>query len=213
VGVGRVLKRVGLTLLISCVVPAALFYLCFANAGVGVAMAAALSWSYGALAYRAITGRAVSAMLVLTSLVLTERTVVASCAHSAFLYFVQPAISDGVLGAMFLGSLLVGRPLVARLAGDFFPLDDAQAARPAIRILFQRLSGLWAVVLLSKSVVILWLLTALPLADFVRTMSMVSPTANLATAAVTIAVGIAVARREGLLDHAPILNAELVAVG
>src|ERR1700759_248736 len=97
--VGRVAQHAGVTLLVSCVIPALLFYLCFANAGFGVAIAAALVWAYGALAWRAVTGRAVCAMLVLTALVLTERTLVASFAHSPFLYFLQPAISDGLLGA------------------------------------------------------------------------------------------------------------------
>jgi hypothetical protein len=172
-------------------------------------MGAALSWAYGALAWRALTGRSICAMLALTSLVLTERTIVASLAHSAFLYFVQPAVSDGALGTMFLGSLLLGRPLVARLADDFFPLDDEQAGRPALRALFRRLTGLWAGVLLGKSLLIVWLLTTLPLAHFVRTMSVLNPAINIAAASITLATSLAVARREGLLDAEPEPDAEL----
>ena len=57
--------------------------------------------------------------------------------------------------------------MVARLAGDFYPLTAELHARPAIRRLFRRLTLLWAVALLSKAVVV-FILLADPAAADVR---------------------------------------------
>ena len=98
--------------------------------GCGPAIIVALSWSYGAIAWRAVTGRRTSGLLVLTAIVLTGRTVIALVAHSTFFYFLQPIITDGVVAATFLLSLATARPMVARLAGDFYPMDAELSLRP-----------------------------------------------------------------------------------
>src|SRR4051812_38011498 len=82
-----VARQVGVSLLVACVTPVALFYSCFVLFGVWAAMGAAIAWSYGAIAWRAWTGRRTSGLLLLTALVLTGRTVVALFAHSTFVYF------------------------------------------------------------------------------------------------------------------------------
>ncbi len=97
------------------------------------AILVALAWSYGAIAWRAVTGRRTSGLLVLTAIILTGRTVIALVAHSTFFYFLQPIITDGVVAATFLLSLATARPMVARLAGDFYPMDAELSLRPRIR--------------------------------------------------------------------------------
>ena len=114
-----VVRRVSLSLVVACVVPAALFYACFRVDGVWTAIVVALGWSYGAIAWRAVTGRRPSGLLLLTALLLTARTVLSLAVGSTFLYFLQPIISDAVVAAAFLVSLATARPMVARLAGDF----------------------------------------------------------------------------------------------
>ena len=104
-------------------------------------MVAALVWSYGAIAFRALTGRRTSGLLILTAAVLTGRTVVAAVANSTFLYFLQPIISDGVVATGFLLSLATARPIVARLAGDFYPMDHELSMRPRIQRLFLHLTA------------------------------------------------------------------------
>ena len=133
---GEIVRRVAQSLLVACVVPIALFYAFFATTGVWTAMVAALGWAYGAIAFRALTGRRTSGLLILTATVLTGRTVVALAADSTFLYFLQPVISDAVVGATFLLSLASARPMVARLAGDFYPMDHELSLRPRIQRLF-----------------------------------------------------------------------------
>ncbi|MEJ7833607.1 MAG: VC0807 family protein [Nocardioides sp.] len=192
-------RRVALSLLIACVVPAALFYGWLMVAGVWTAILAALGWSYGAIAWRRVTGRRTSGLLILTAIVLTGRTIVALASDSTWVYFLQPVISDGVVATTFMLSLASARPMVARLAGDFYPMDHEIAMRPRIRRLFRHLTAMWAALCLGKAAVSLVLLQTQSLETFVlvNSISGLSITA-LATAA-TIAAAAVVARQEGLL--------------
>jgi intracellular septation protein A len=194
-----VVRRVALSLLIACAIPAAVFYGCFRVSGVWTAIVAALVWSYGAIVWRALTGRRPSGLLVLTAIVMTGRTLVALLTESTFLYFLQPIITDGVIGTVFLLSLATGRPMVARLAGDFYPVDEELSGRPRIQALFRRLTLMWALLCLVKATITLWLLLSQSLETFVLVKSVSVLTINAAAVAVTIAAGVLVGRKEGLV--------------
>jgi hypothetical protein len=200
---GQVVRRVGSSLLIACVVPGVVFYSLFVTVGIWPAIAGGLCWSYGAIIVRRLTGRRTSGMLLLTAGVLTLRTLVALAAQSTFIYFLQPVLTDLAIGLVFLLSALTARPLVARLAGDFYPLTDELHARPRIQRLLRRLTVLWAVVLLTKAVVVFALLKSQPLTTFVLAKGIVVPVANATTIALTILAAAAVARHEGLLEPRP----------
>lgn len=194
-----VIRRVALTLVIACVVPATLFYTAFRVYGIWTAIVAALAWSYGAIAWRALTGRRTSGLLILTAAVMTGRTLVAVLTDSTFLYFLQPIITDGLIGLAFLASLLSARPMVARLAGDFYPMDDELALRPGVRRLFRHLTLMWATLCLAKAGITLWLLLSQSLETFVLVKSLSVLTINGSAVAATIALAALVGRREGLL--------------
>ena len=194
-----VVRRVSLSLLIAVVIPAVLFYSVFALAGVWNAILAALVWSYGAIAWRAVTRRRTSGLLILAAVLLTGRTVLAVLADSTWLYFLQPVISDGVVAALFLLSLASARPVVARLAGDFYPMDYELAARPRIQRLFRHLTILWAVLALAKATLTLWLLQSQSLETFVLVKSISMLAINILAAVATIGLAVLVARKEGLL--------------
>lgn len=196
---GTVIRRVSLSLLIAVVIPAAMFYAFVVTAGVWVAIFAALAWSYGAIAWRLVTRRRTSGLLILTAVVMTGRTAVALLTDSTFLYFLQPIISDGVVAVFFLLSLASARPMVARLAGDFYPMDQELAARPRIRRLFRHLTLLWAALGLAKATVTLWLLQSQSLGTFVLVKSISMLAINVLAAFATIGLAALVARREGLM--------------
>lgn len=198
-----VIRRVSMSLLVAVVIPAALFYAVFALAGVWTAIAVALAWSYGAIAWRAVTGRRASGLLILAAILLTGRTAISAMADSPWLYFLQPVITDGVLAALFLLSLASTRPMVARLAGDFYPMDEEIAARPRVRRLFWQLTLFWAVLGLSKAVLTLWLLQSQSLEVFVLVKSISTLSINVLAAFTTIGVAALVAQKEGLLGPHP----------
>jgi hypothetical protein len=194
---------VGLSLTIACAIPAALFLTSYELFGIWPAILLALLWSYGAIGWRAVTGRRTSGLLVLTAIVLTGRTVIAVVAHSTFFYFLQPIITDGVVAATFLLSLASARPMVARLAGDFYPMDAELSLRPRLRTLFWRLTAMWAVVCLAKAVAMFWALNSLSLDTFVLVKSISMPAANLLAVVATVCAAVLVARKEGLIAVAP----------
>ena len=163
------------------------------------AIVVALCWSYGAIAWRAVTGRRTSGLLVLTAIILTGKTVVAFVAQSTFFYFLQPIITDGVVAATFLLSLATARPMVARLAGDFYPMDAELSLRPRMRRLFWHLTAMWAVVCLAKAVAMFWALNSLSLDTFVLVKSISMPACNLLAVALTVCAAVLVARKEGLI--------------
>ncbi len=196
---GAVVRRVAISLVIACVIPATLFYACFRVYGVWTAIIVALGWSYGAMAWRALTGRRTSGLLLLTALLITARTVISLAAGSTFLYFLQPIISDALVGTAFIASLLTARPMVARLAGDFYPMDEELHLRPRIRRLFRNLTVLWAALCLIKAGLTLWLLESTSLETFVLVKSVSALSINMLAAGATIGLAVLVARKEGLL--------------
>ncbi len=108
-------------------------------------------------------------------------------------------MTDTVIGLAFLVSLFWARPLVARLAGDFYPMTDEIAARPRIQRLFRVLTAMWAMLYLGKATFTLWLLLSASLADFVLIKSVTVTAVNFSAAGLTLLIASTVGRREGLV--------------
>ena len=198
---GAIFRHLSLSILTANVIPSALFYFCLLAGNVWTALIVALVWCYGSMAWRLSTRRRVSGLLLLTMVGLTAKTLLAFASGSTFVYFLQPAITDGAVAGLFLASLMTARPVVARLAGDFYPMSADIAARPGIQRLFWRLTLLWALICVVKSVTTVWLLESLPLVTFVAMKEVLIVTTFAIGAAVTIAAAVRVARAEGLLHH------------
>lgn len=199
---GAIMRHLGLSILMANIIPSVLFYLCLVAGNVWTALIAALVWCYGSMAWRLSTRRRASGLLLLTVIGLTAKTVLALASGSTFVYFLQPAITDGVVAALFLISLATARPIVARLAGDFFPMSADIAARPRIQRLFWHLTLFWAVICLAKSVVTVWLLESFPLVTFVAVKEVMILTVLVLGTGVTVAAAFRVAKSEGLLHKA-----------
>ena len=197
-----VLQHLALSLLWANVIPGVLFYCCMALGNVWTALVAALVWCYGAMAWRVSTRRRTSGLLWLTAVGLTVKTALTVATGSTFLYFVQPAVNDATIGLLFLISLATARPVVARLAGDFYPMTDDVARRPRIQQLFWRLTLIWAFICLLKAVTTVWLLNSMPLMTFVEVKTVVTPAIATIGAVATVAIAFRVARHEGLLHTA-----------
>lgn len=199
------MRHLAVSLLMANIIPGVLFYLCLKAGNVWTALVAALAWCYGSVAWRIGTKRRTSALLVITMVGLTVKTVLAVASGSTFIYFLQPAVNDGLVAVLFLLSLATARPVVARLAHDFFPLSEEAAMRPRVRRLFWRLTMLWALICLVKSVLTLWMLEALPLVTFVAVKAILVPVMVITGAVITVIAAHKVAKTEGLLHHKPAL--------
>ncbi|MBA3744914.1 VC0807 family protein [Sporichthya sp.] len=194
-----IVKHVAQAILVANVVPSVLFYACLSAGNIWLALTSALLWCYGAMAWRMSTGRAVSGLLVLTLIGLTGKTIFAFATNSTSFYFWQPALTEVAVAFLFAGSLLTARPLVARVAGDFYPMDDDLHARPRIQQLFWRLTLLWAFIVGAKAAVSVWLLSTVSTTTYASLKSVIAPTTAVVGAVVTVLIAVHAARREGLL--------------
>lgn len=148
-------------------VPLAIFYLCLWHWGSHVAIWAALAWSSCALIRRVVLRKPVPGLLLIGWLGLAARTAIAAASGSIFVYFLQPSLATGVVGAAFLLSIPAGRPLVQRLARDFVPFPEGYIRRPAMRRVFVQLTVIWALVNLLNATGALLLLISEPVATYV----------------------------------------------
>ncbi len=194
-----VVVRTLASLSVAVVAPAALFWATMVTINVYAAVCVVFAGLVGAMAWRWATHRPVSRLLLLSLGIVTLRTAFTLATGNTFVYFVQPVFADAAVAALFLGSLWTARPMVARLAPDFYPIDGAVAARPRVVRLFRRLTLLWGLVVIAKGAATLVLLLSQSTADFVLLKGTAVIALTLLAAVATIAMSAFVGRQEGLL--------------
>lgn len=196
--VTAVARRLVPHLIEATLIPTTLFYLFLLTTELRWAFVAALGWSYMALGRRIIGRRAIPGLLALTSLGITVRTIVFLFSSNTFVYFLQPILGTLVTAALFAISVLSGRPLVARFASDFCPLEPDVSCRPAITQLFQRLTYLWAGVNLAIAAVNFTLLVTVPVGVFVGTRTVAAWVLMCTGLVLTVSAAVQTAHAEGL---------------
>lgn len=188
--------RTAISLATAVLAPAILFATTFALMGMSAAVVVALAWMIAAICWRKARGQPVSALLFLTLGIMTIRSTFTLATGNTFVYFVQPVFSDACVAAIFLGSLMTQRPLVARLAPDFCPMHASLASRPVIQRLLRRLTLMWGLVIVAKGSLTLWLLTSLSTVNFVLVKGAAIFTLTLLAAAATVTIASIVVCRE-----------------
>jgi hypothetical protein len=164
-----VMRRLGPQLIEATLVPTLLCYAGVLTVGLTWGVVAAALWTALAIGLRVANGRRVTGLLVVASAGLLVRIGIYLLSGSAFVYFLQPIARTVVMAALFAASALIGRPLVARFAGDFCSFDDEVGRRPAIHALFRRLTYLWAGGQVAIASVNLTLLLTVPVTVFIGT--------------------------------------------
>lgn len=198
-----VVTNVAVTVTTAVLVPAAILWSMLELFNVTTAVLVALGWMLGAVVWRYTTRRPVSGLLLLTLGILSIKTAFTLVTGNTFVYFVQPVFADFAVATLFLGSLASSRPVIARLARDFYPMSDAVADVPQMRRLFRHLTLLWGLVILAKGAITLWLLEALSTANFVLIKGGAIITLTLTAALVTLVWSVIIGRRHGLTFGPP----------
>jgi intracellular septation protein A len=176
---------------VGMVIPTALFYAVFAGVGLRGALLAALAWSYGLIAQRLLWRRRVEATLLIGAGLMSFRAVVTWFTGSSFLYFLQPTLGTFATAAALIGSALVGRPLLERVARDFVQLPAALTDCPQIGRFFTRISLMWGVTYLINASWSLHALTSSSVGSFL----LITKSASLVLTFATIAISIWMFRR------------------
>jgi hypothetical protein len=198
----RVLEAVGRRALPSLIeatlIPSLLFYVFLVTVGPAEAMCAALVWAYGSVLRRLVSGQRIPGVLQLAVAALTVRTIV-GLLSGTFMYFLQPVATTLALSLVFLGSLWFGRPMIARMASDFCPVDSEISERPAVIRLFSGLTLMWAGVHLLSAATTFTMLESLPTSTFVAVRSFVSLTITISAVVFTVSWALRIARAENLV--------------
>jgi intracellular septation protein A len=179
------------TVVEATLIPLVLFTVALHTLGVGAAVATVVGWSALILVRRVRVGRRIPGVMVLGGVAVIGRAATVMVTGSTFLFFLQPVIGTVVTGLVFLLSVPLGRPLVARLAGDFVPLPAEVFAQPAVRRLLEQLSLMWAVVHFANAGLTLFLLQR----ESVGTFVLMRPVVSLLTTGTGIVVTVVAARR------------------
>jgi hypothetical protein len=139
---------------------------------------------------------------MLTLTVMAIRTGFTLVTGSTFIYFIQPVFADVTVATLFLGSLATTRPVIARLAPDFYPMAAEVTARTEMRALFRQLTLMWGLVILAKATITFWLLETLSTVNFVLIKGGAVITLTLTAVLVTLVWSVVVGRQTGLLRPA-----------
>jgi hypothetical protein len=183
----------------STIVPAVLFFVLVTTVNAWVAMAGVLVWAYTAVLRRVLRGMPVPTILVLATLGLTVRTLVGLASGSTFAYFLQPVATTVALAAVFLGSVVIGRPVIGKLAHDFCPIAPEVAGRPAVLRLFGGLTVLWAGVHVATAAITFAMLVSMPVATFVALKTVACLGVTVSAIVVTVCWALRIVRTEHLV--------------
>ena len=164
---------------------------------VGVVLATA--FSFAAYRYERHHGRpGAIARLVLAFVVL--QAIIGLATGSARAYLIQPSILGGVNGAVWLGSVAIGKPLAAVFAREVFPVDDDTRASEEFRSVFRHVSLVFGGFFLAFAAVQLFVLLAVGVDAFVavRVLDAIG-----VLALIVYSVRYAVGRLPGAMQFAP----------
>lgn len=178
--------------------PLALFVGFLRLVGTTGAVVAALTWTLGSIAWRLGTGRKVPGLVLLSAVGLTAKTVVVIASGSLFVYFLQPLTGTVLVGAAFLVSVPLGKPLAERLVHDFCPFDPDTASHPHVRRFFARLSVFWAITSMVNAAVTLWLLLTQSVTTFVVVKAVLGPASSIVAVGAALVWLRTTSRRNGL---------------
>ncbi|GAB2852780.1 hypothetical protein GCM10022221_60290 [Actinocorallia aurea] len=166
--------------------PVAVFYLALLALGQTGAVFVAVGWVFAAIAWRAVRRQPVPGTLFLAAIGVCARAALAFGTGDPRLFFLQPTLGTLAVGAVFLCSVPLGRPMAQKVATDLVPLPPEFLAHAGVRRFFLRISLLWALVFFTNALFSLWLLFHESLETFLLLRTSVVALLWIAAAAVTL---------------------------
>lgn len=137
--------------------PVLVFYVGWKTLGLVVGILAATALTTGTFIWERRHGRTgIGASIGLTIAVVQAMTGLLS--GSPRWYFAPAVIANTLGGVVFLGSVMIGRPLAAVFAAESYPFPPEMKASAAFRRIFGRISLVWAAYLLTRGVLRLLML-------------------------------------------------------
>ena len=179
-------------------VPVLVFYGVWRAAGLVAAVAASTVLSMAIALWQVRHGRQ-GGLAVVSAVFVVVQALVALAAHSATVYLAQPVVLSAIWGVVYIGSVVVDRPLIGIFANAWYPFPEWFRASAPYKREFGLQSLVWAAYCLGRAALRLYVLLHTGIGGFV-VISVVTGTPVLA---VLVFWGLWHARRTfGRLDMA-----------
>ena len=148
------------------IVPVLVFYGLWRTAGLGAAVVVSTVLSLAIAAWQLRHGRQAGVALV-SALFVVVQALVALAANSATVYLAQPVVLSAIWGFVYLGSVVVGRPLIGVFASAWYPFPPWFQASAPYRREFGLQSLVWAAYCLGRAAIRLYVLLGSGVGGFV----------------------------------------------
>lgn len=167
-------RRIGWRGFFDAVVPITLFAVLNTTVGIAWAIGASTVWALGMGVYR-LSRRGQSSVFIWVGLVyVLVRGIAGLTTHSKIVFFGPGVVQGGLIGVVFFVSLIFRRPAVGYIAPIVYPFEDFVRRHDAYRRAFTRLTWMWAIYLVAKALLDIWLLNNLSASAFVIVRSVIA---------------------------------------
>ncbi len=193
------------------VIPVGLFLLALRYWGIVPAIVAGLGWEAIAMTRRVRSGEGVPGFMIVGAAMLVTRSVLALATGSTFVYFAQPILGAALVAIAFLLSVIIGRPLARKFAGDYCEIPAHVQDDERVHSFMIRCSIMWAVVGFTNTAVTVWLLLSQTTSTYVMIKTPLSVFVTVGTIAISVLWFRRTMDRFGLVDgpeapHVPVLQ-------
>ncbi len=199
----RHVKDGALGLALGSLLPVAIFYVGYRTWSFSVAVVAVLTWSAAVFVWHRWRAGFSDVFSATTFAFACTKAAAGLISQNPLLYLGWPSLENLLYGSVFLGSALLGRPVLALYARRLYPLPPAVQASATFRRAFLVVSLAWFFGHLLRALVRLALLATLPLEAFLVADTVAGWPINLSLVALTAWYPMRALRRAGLVQREP----------
>ena len=186
-------------LVLGSLLPVVVFYGTFRGWGFSPAVLVVLAWSAAVFAWHLRRTGGADVFSATTIALACVKAGAGLASQNPTLYLAWPSLENVAYGSAFLGSALLGRPLLALYAERIYPIPDNVRASKTFRHAFLVTSSAWFCGHGLRAVVRLWLLFTLPLELYLIADTVAGWPINVSLVAFTTWYPLRALRRGGML--------------
>src|SRR5438132_2573442 len=190
-------------LVLGSLLPVLLFYVAITTWGFSTAVVVILTWSAAIFAWHFRRTHGADVFSATTFGFACVKATAGLVSQNQWLYLAWPSLENLIYGTAFLGSALLGRPLLALFAQRLYPIPPSVRATSAFRRAFLIASAAWLCGHGVRAVVRIWLLATLPLELYLIADTVAGWPINVSLVAFTTWFPLRQLRRAGLASGAP----------
>jgi intracellular septation protein A len=190
------LRRGGLRFLGAGVLPVVSFYIAFRLGGPLAGIVTGMVVSLTALGVQALRIRRLDPIVLVPMMVILAQGSLALLSGSIELYLAAPAVEATIWGVVLIGSALLRRPLVPLIARELGVVPLRFSGSMGLRRALEILTLGWGIASFVKAGLRLYLLTLLPLEEFLIAVTLGMMTINVMMLGLSVWLPLMMVRRE-----------------